>query len=145
MDTRTELAVLCRAIVLGGGLGLVYDLMRVIRRRVPLPGLGGILDFSFWMLATVALFLFSQEAWAGRVRLYGAVFCFLGGTAYFWGLSPVFLSVLFRLADMLGMILGILLLPVRVVGRILARIGKNVKYPFSFRKKWSMIALKPKG
>ena len=55
MDTRAELAVLCRAIVLGGGLGLVYDLMRVLRRRVPLPGLGGVLDFSFWVLATVSL------------------------------------------------------------------------------------------
>ena len=145
MDTRAELAVLCRAIVLGGGLGLVYDLMRVIRRRVPLPGLGGILDFSFWMLATVALFLFSQEAWAGRVRLYGAAFCLLGGTAYFWGLSPVFLSVLLRLTDMLVLILGILFFPARVLGKVLGRIGKNVKKLFSFKKKWSMIRSKPKG
>lgn len=145
MDTNAELGVLCRAILLGGSLGVVYDLMRVARRRLRLPGVGGVLDFSFWVLATAALFLFSQQAWAGRVRLYGAAFCFLGGTAYFWGLSPFFLKFLLALADMLALILGILFLPTRILGRILKRIGKNVKYPFSFKEKWSMIGSKPKG
>ena len=145
MDTNAELGVLCQAILLGGSLGVVYDLMRVGRRRIRLPGVGGALDFSFWALATAALFLFSRQAWAGRVRLYGAVFCFLGGTVYFWGLSPVFLKLFLMLADMLTLILGILLLPARILGRVLKRIGKNVKYPFSFKKKWSMIGSKPKG
>ena len=145
MDTADELRVLCRALLLGGGLGLVYDLMRVARRRLPLPGVGGALDFSFWVLATAALFRFSQQAWAGQVRLYGAVFCFLGGTAYFWGLSPVFLTVFFRLADMLAFLLRLLLFPARVCGKVLKGIGKNVKNLFSFKKKWSMIGSKPKG
>ena len=145
MDTRTELGILCQAVLLGGGLGLIYDLMRVARRRVPLPGLGTVLDFSFWMLATAALFHFSHEAWAGQVRLYGAAFCLLGGTAYFWGVSPVFLAVALRLTDMLVLILGMLFLPARVLGKVLGRIGKNVKNLFSFKKKWSMINSKPKG
>ena len=145
MDTRGELGVLCQALLLGGSLGLVYDLMRVARRRIPLPGLGTVLDFSFWMLATAGLFLFSHEAWAGQVRLYGAVFCLLGGTAYFWGLSPVFLRFFLAMADMLTLILGILFLPARVLGKVLGRIGKNVKNLFSFKEKWSMIGSKPKG
>ena len=145
MDTRAELGVLCQAVLLGGSLGLVYDLMRVVRRRIPLPGLGTVLDFSFWMLATAALFLFSHEAWAGQVRLYGAAFCLLGGTVYFWGLSPVFLAAALRLTDMLVLILGILFLPARALGKVLGRIGKNVKNLFSFKKKWSMIGSKPKG
>ena len=145
MDTRGELGVLCQAVLLGGSLGLVYDLMRVARRRIPLPGLGTVLDFSFWMLATAGLFLFSHEAWAGQVRLYGAAFCLLGGTVYFWGLSPVFLAVALRLTDMLVLILGILFLPARVLGKVLGRIGKNVKNLFSFKKKWSIINSKPKG
>ena len=145
MDTAAELVVLCRAILLGGGLGLVYDLMRVVRRRLPLPGVEGVLDLSFWILATTGLFLFSQEAWNGRVRLYGAVFCFMGGAAYFWGLSPVFLGLFFRLADIFSFALGILLFPARALGKILRRIEKNVKTPFSFKGKWSMIGSKPKG
>ena len=134
MDTAEELRVLCRALLVGGSLGLVYDLMRVARRRLPLPGVGGVLDFSFWVLATAALFRFSQQAWAGRVRLYGAAFCFLGGTAYFWGLSPVLLAVFLRVADMLALLLRLLLLPARVCGKVLKGIGKNVKNSFLFRK-----------
>lgn len=145
MDTADELRVLCRALLLGGGLGLVYDLMRVARRRLPMPGVGGVLDFSFWVLATAALFRFSQQAWNGQVRLYGAALCFLGGTAYFWGLSQVFLAVFLRMADVLGLLVRLLLLPARVSGKVLKRIGKNAKKLFPFKRKWSMIAMKPKG
>ena len=145
MSTAAELGVLCRAILLGGSLGVVYDLMRVVRRRLPLPGVGSVLDLSFWVLATAALFLFSYEAWDGRVRLYGAVFCFLGGAVYFWGLSHLFLGLFFRVADLFAFALGVLLFPARTLWKILRRIRKNVKTPFSFKEKWSMIGSKPKG
>ena len=135
METALEVRWLCRALLLGGALGVVYDLMRVVRRRLPVKGVGSVLDLSFWVLATVSLFLFSGQAWAGRVRLYGGVFCMMGASAYFWGLSHAVLGICFRLADMLGWILGIMFLPARGLGRILKRIGKNVKYPFSFKKK----------
>ena len=145
MDTHTELAVLCRALLLGGSLGLVYDLMRVVRRRVPLPGLGGVLDFSFWVLATAALFRFSHEAWAGQVRLYGAVFCFLGGTAYFWGLSPPLLAVFLRVADICSFALRILLFPLRAVRKILSGIGKNAKKTLFFQEKMEYDRLETEG
>ena len=144
MDTADELRVLCRALLLGGGLGLVYDLMRVARRRLPLPGVGGVLDFSFWVLATAALFRFSQQAWNGQVRLYGAAFCFLGGTAYFWGMSPLILKTGFLLADILRRILEIFALPVRLLGGLFKRFGKIAKNIFPFKGKWSMIKPKPK-
>ena len=135
---------ICQALLLGGGLGVVYDLMRVIRRRLPLPGLGGVLDFLFWVLATAALFLFSHRAWDGQIRLYGALFCFLGGTAYFWGLSPLVLKTGLLLADVLKKILGIFALPVRLLGGLFKRFGKIAKNIFSFMGKWSMIKPKPK-
>ena len=78
-DIARQLQALCRAVLMGGGLGVLYDLMRIVRRRVPSPVLGGILDFLFWAAATAALFLFSHETWAGQVRLYGAAFCMLVG------------------------------------------------------------------
>ena len=134
----------CQAVLLGGLLGVIYDLMRVLRRRVPLPGLGGALDFLFWVLATSGLFLFSQQAWDGQVRLYGAAFCFLGGTAYFWGLSPHFLRLAFALADILRLFLGILTFPARLLLRLFKRFGKIAKNIFPFKEKWSMIKSKPK-
>lgn len=144
VDIARQGQAVCQALLLGGVLGLVYDLMRVLRRRIPLPGLGGALDFLFWVLATAGLFLFSQQAWDGQVRLYGAVFCFLGGAAYFWGMSPLALRLGFAVADMLGFILGILSLPVRLLARLFKRFGKFAKNIFPFRGKWSMIKPKPK-
>jgi len=144
VDIARQLQGLCQAVLLGGALGVVYDLMRVLRRRVPLPFLGGILDFLFWVAATAALFRFSQSAWDGQIRMYGAVFCFLGGALYFWGVSPVVLGVLSFLADVLTRLLGILTFPGRLVRRLFKRFGKIAKNIFPFKGKRSMINLKPK-
>lgn len=144
VDIARQMQGLCQAVLLGGALGVMYDVMRVLRRRVPLRGLGGMLDFLFWVAATVALFLFSHEAWDGQIRLYGAVFCFAGGAVYFWGISPLVLGVCFFLADALRRVLGILTLPGRLLGRLFKRFGKNAKNIFPFPEKWSMINSKPK-
>ena len=45
---------LAGALALGMAVGLVYDLIRIPRARIPL--LGGVLDFLFWVAATAALF-----------------------------------------------------------------------------------------
>ena len=66
-----QLQVLCQALLLGGAMGLTYDLLRIVRVRLRLPLVGGALDLLFWLGATGALFLWSQGAWNGRVRLYG--------------------------------------------------------------------------
>lgn len=144
VDIAAQVRALCQAILLGGALGVVYDLMRLVRRRVRLGWLSGTLDFLFWVLATAALFLFSHGAWNGRVRLYGAVFCLIGGAVYFWGLSPQVLAVAGALADLLLRIFGILTLPLRLLGRVFRRFEKIAKNIFSFLRKWYMINSKPK-
>lgn len=68
-------------------MGLLYDLFRVLRVRVALPLLGAVLDLSFWIIVTVALFVWSQQAWRGEIRLYGIFFLFGGGVLYFWLIS----------------------------------------------------------
>ena len=133
-DVALQVQSLCRAVLLGGALGVVYDLMRVIRRRCPRPLLGGALDLLFWLGATAALFRFSHDAWNGQVRLYGALFCLLGGCAYFWGISPLVVALGMALAGLLRRFLGILAVPVRVLGRIFKRFGKILKNTFLSKK-----------
>ena len=133
-DIARQLQALCRAVLMGGGLGVLYDLMRIVRRRVPLPALAGILDFLFWVVATASLFLFSHENWHGQVRLYGAAFCLLGATAYFKGISPLVMWVLFLLTGLAGRLLGILTFPGRVLVRVFKRFGKFAKTSFLSRK-----------
>ena len=57
------------ALGLGAGLGLVYDLFRLLRHRVRLPLLGPALDFLFWMLVTAGLFLYAISAGGGELRI----------------------------------------------------------------------------
>lgn len=130
VDIARQLQGLCQAVLLGGVLGVVYDLMRVVRRRLPVPFLGGALDFLFWVGATAALFLFSHRAWDGQIRIYGALFCMLGGGAYFWGISPLVLKIAFLTVDLTAKILGILTLPVRGLARLFKRFEKFAKTSF---------------
>ena len=57
------------ALALGVGAGLVYDLFRVVRVRLPLPLLAGALDLLFWLMVTAALFVYTTAAGSGEVRL----------------------------------------------------------------------------
>ena len=42
------------AVLLGGGVGVLYDLFRVIRVRIGLRAVGAVLDLLFWTAATAA-------------------------------------------------------------------------------------------
>ena len=78
-EVALQAQAMVQALALGLAAGLVYDLFRILRVRVRLPLLGPALDLLFWLGLTAALFLWSQWAWGGLVRLYGVVFLFLGG------------------------------------------------------------------
>ena len=50
------------ALVMGAAVGLLYDAFRILRVRVRLPLLGGVLDLLFWLVVTVALFVYTTTA-----------------------------------------------------------------------------------
>ncbi|OUQ76146.1 hypothetical protein B5E43_12460 [Flavonifractor sp. An100] len=144
VDVLQQGQALCQALLLGGGMGLVYDLFRVLRVRIKVPLLGGVLDLLFWLMATAALFVWSQGAWGGQIRLYGAAFCLLGGGVYFWVCSPFFLWLGYRLADLTQLLLEILTFPLGILGQILKKIRKLGKNTFLSRRKWYRIKQKTK-
>ena len=61
VDTLQQSRALCQALLLGGAMGVVYDLFRILRVRVHVRLLGPVLDLLFWLGATAALFLWSQD------------------------------------------------------------------------------------
>ena len=65
VDVTQQGLALCQALLLGGAMGVAYDLMRILRVRIRLPLLGPLLDLLFWLTATAALFIWSQSAWGG--------------------------------------------------------------------------------
>ena len=142
-ELALEAEKLCEALLLGGGLGIFYDLLRMLRRRLGLRGLGTALDLLFWLGATAALFLWSDRAWNGQVRLYGALFALLGGAAYFFTLSPPVLGLFHRLADFCGWFFRILAAPLYKILLFLKKTKIILENLFLFRVKWYRIGQKP--
>ena len=77
IDLWDQALTFAGAAILGMGAGLVYDLMRVLRRRLRLPLLGPVLDFLFWLLLTAALFVYAV-ATGGRLRIFMVIAVGLG-------------------------------------------------------------------
>ena len=73
ISVAQQAAALAQAAALGLAVGLLYDLFRVLRVRVALPLLGAVLDLSFWIIVTVALFVWSQHG-GGRSGCTGSSF-----------------------------------------------------------------------
>lgn len=139
VDVMAQVQAIWQAILLGLMAGLCYDLFRIFRVRIPLPFLGGCLDFLFWIGWTVVLFLWSQWAWGGLVRLYGIALLFTGGVVYFCFLSRWLLWLGYRIADMITYFIHILLLPVVLFFALLKKIKKLAKNIFLSQRKWYRI------
>ena len=144
VDVMQQARAMCQGLLLGGGLGVLYDLLRVVRVRGRLRWLRGAADLLFWLAAVWALFRWSLAAWGGQVRLYGAALCLMGGGLYFRLLSPGVLWLGYRLADLIGAILGIFAWPGKQCWQIFKKIGKLRKNLFLSWGKWYRIERKTK-
>lgn len=122
-----QLAMFLRSILLGGTLGLIYDLLRALRS---LGGKiwGGLLDAVYCLAAGSALFLFTM-AGSGELRIF-VLAGVLGGAVLFFCL---FSQILRPLWDFW---LQILLAPVRLAGELLKKGGHFCKKLFSFGRGW---------
>ncbi len=90
---------LLSALLLGLGLGLLYDLLRPPRRRF--PRLGAPLDMLFGLLAGAAAFVFALSAGGGRPGLWELGASLLGFLLYLHALSPPLLPVLEKSLNLL--------------------------------------------
>ncbi|OUN09395.1 hypothetical protein B5G40_12545 [Flavonifractor sp. An9] len=127
------------AVGLGAAAGLIYDLLRILRVRLPLPLIGGLMDLLFWLVVTAAIFVYSTVAGRGQVRGYLLAGILAGGGVYFWALSRGFLWLGYRLADLVGVVWHIVTLPLVVMGKVCKKIGKSAKKAFHYRPKWYKI------
>lgn len=117
------------ALGLGAAVGLVYDLLRILRVRLPVPFVGGVLDLLFWVMVTVALFVYTTVAGRGEVRIYLLAGVAIGGALYFRALSRCFLWLGYRVADFIGAVWHIVTLPVVVLVKLLKKSENPQKRP----------------
>lgn len=145
MAVAEQAYALLQAILLGAGVGLLYDLFRILRVRIRLRLVGGLLDFFFWVAVTVALFVHAIVAQGGVVRVYMITSVFLGATLYFFAFSLLILRVGYLFADIFGFIWKIMTAPLRIFLCLCKKIIKKAKKLFHSLKKWYNIGMIPDG
>ena len=92
-DPARQALELLKALLLGTGLGLGYDLLRPARRRSG-RGLGAALDGLFALAAGGAVFLQAMGAESGTLGLWQLAAVLLGFLLYLHALSPLLLPLL---------------------------------------------------
>ncbi len=126
-------------VVIGLFIGLMYDLFRILRVRVKIPVVGHVLDLLFWAVVTLAIFLWSQMAWGGRVRYYGIASLMVGAVIYFSTFTHTILWLGFLLADFVQFLLQLATVPILALVAAEKFFQKIIKNLFSFWLKWYRI------
>lgn len=127
------------AILLGFAIGVLYDLLRLFRVRLPIPFLGPVLDLLFWGAVVAALFLYATGATGGQMRIYVLLSVFGGAVVYFLTLSAWVLGLGHLIADGIALLGRIMKLPFLFLRFCAKKIEKNFKNLFLYRRKWFRI------
>jgi spore cortex biosynthesis protein YabQ len=121
VSVSEQLMQAAAALLVGGGLGLLYDVFRALRRRLRLAVLT---DLLFWVCAAAALFTLGL-AGPGSARLFELACAGLGAALYFSLLSAAVLTGLDFLLGLLGRALRFLLRP---LARLPGFLGKSKNF-----------------
>lgn len=138
-DIIKQSTALLEGIFLGLATGVLYDMMRVLRARVKIPLLGHFLDLLFWFLVTFTIFVWSQQAWGGRIRLYGVLALTLGAVLYFFTFTAITQWIGFCLADFTQFLAKVIWFPVASMICLEKKFKKILKNLFLFWQKWYRI------
>lgn len=127
--SRQLLQLLCSASV-GMGIGLVYDLFRILRRRLKADAL---FDILFWLCCLAALFTLGMDMGGGALHIFMLAFAALGFSAYMLTLSTPVMDVLDKIASIISLALS----PLKKLKKFFAKVVK--KFFLYLRDRFIMI------
>ncbi len=139
LSVAQQASSLAGAILLGFAIGVLYDLLRLVRVRLGLPLLGSALDLLFWAAVVAALFVYATNATGGQMRIYVLLAVFGGAVVYFVTLSDWILGLGNLIADGAAFLGRLMRMPVRFLIFCAKKLEKNLKNLFLYRRKWSKI------
>ena len=100
VDLSAQALSLLLACALGAALGLLYDLMRPVRRH----GSSMLWDVLFCLCAASGAFLYAMRSPGGMLGTAEILLCGLGLLSYFHLLSPFFYPLFVKLDHAIGAI-----------------------------------------
>ena len=94
-SNQEQLRLLLQSVLLGVGVGLLYDVLRALRWQFACGrGATAVLDLVFWLVLTAGLFEFGLVFAAGQPRFFVLAGAAGGMTLYFLLLSSAVLLIL---------------------------------------------------
>lgn len=143
---EAQALALAASLGIGAMLGLLYDLLRPFRLGASTCREWA-LDFLFWIVVTLTVFIFAPVLEDGQIRIYMLLGYFLGAVLYFCFVSKPVRTLCAVVARLWQRVVGLLLRPIRWIWSILkaplatffAQIRKKAKKLFSFVLQWFRI------
>ena len=133
-----QLLLFCGAALLGIALGLAYDLLRAVRRRIPVLLVA--CDLLFCAAVAVGLIAYAMTSAGGELRIYLLLGTFLGAVFYFGVCSAHFRPLWDFWMDVALSFFALWLLPLRAARNIFEKISRRAKKLFHFWLKWVKIS-----
>lgn len=138
--------VFLKAVLMGVSFGVLYDLLRAVRRSLHAgAAMTAFCDTLFWLGLLGTLFVFVLTAAAGEGRFYVLLGAGLGALLYFIALSPPVLAVAMLLMQGGKRVAGFPvflwkktkphLVYLKNTGKTHKQTKKNLKKPFHFPEK----------
>ena len=110
-------------------LGLIYDVLRVIRTRSGALAVSLLADLLFCLMAGAALFLLGMGPGGGELRLYMPAAAMAGALLYLWFFGPCTRRIVRLTLDGLRRAVTVLLFPLRKICMAVKKgweISKNI-------------------
>ncbi|MGI6013972.1 MAG: spore cortex biosynthesis protein YabQ [Oscillospiraceae bacterium] len=127
------------SVAAGIGLGLVYDLFRIVRKQCSGQVVPQLLDLLFSAIVLSVLFYVMQHVGGGAFRLFMILAAALGAVLYFAGPSVWICRGLEKVADGMRWVLRLLTKPLKLLEKPCKKILKFLKNLFQKPIKWSKI------
>ena len=123
---------LALALLLGLGTGLLYDMLRPLRRRGGKP-LAAAADAAFAFASAFGLFVFAMQADNGRLGTWELAAALLGFLLYMHSLRLLVLPVLDKIFQILGKGLGVLRENLKKIQNCLKSLFPKIKECFKIK------------
>ena len=132
-----QLAALGTAVALGAAGGLIYDLLRVLRRRR--PGLTHAADAVFGLVCLLGTLWALTRVGGGEPQLYLLLGAGAGMLLYLLAAAPLLRPLWEFWADAAGELARLVGLPLGLLGRLGKKLLPKVKKGFHFAGKYAIL------
>jgi len=124
------------ALALGAAAGVFYDILRVIRRRLPIKLVTLLCDLVFSVAAGLALFVLGMTIGGGRQRVLSAALSAAGFALYFLTLTRPATYILEGLADLVAVFIQLLCFPLVFLLKTIKLFSVFSKKVFNYGLGW---------